>query len=71
MAEESDQPVTVLSTRDPLLLGLAKSLLDEAGVLNVTIGENFRTPIYQLLVEIQVRQEHVEEARKILEDLEE
>ena len=71
MAAASDQPVTVLSTRDPLLVGLAKSLLDEAGILNVTIGENLRTPIYQFLVEIQVRQEDLEEARKILEELEE
>lgn len=74
MAKNSDQLVTVLSTSDPFLIPLAKSLLDDANIPYVTQGETLQGLGFGQSfgpVEIQVLGESVEEARRILEALEE
>ncbi|MCZ6636370.1 MAG: DUF2007 domain-containing protein [bacterium] len=74
MAKNSDQLVTVLATSNPFLIPLAKSLLDDADIPYLTRGETLQgLGLGQAFgpIEIQVLGENIEEARTILEDLEE
>ena len=82
MTADPDDPTTVLATGDPLLLGLAKSLLDDAGIIYVTKGEALQEVIgvgrfgigmnpIAGPVELQVRSEDAGEARRIVSDLDE
>jgi hypothetical protein len=65
-----DGPVTVLATRDPGLVAVAKSLLDASDIDYVAKGENLQNvPPFSPWVEIQVRAEDVAEAKALLADL--
>lgn len=63
-------PVTVLTTRDPVVLAVAKSLLDAADIPYFAKGEDVQnlTP-FVLWVELQVGADDVAEARMLLADL--
>ena len=75
----SHEPVTVLSTGDPALLAVAKSLLEEAGIPFFAKGEAIQdlVGLGRLAgfnpavgaVELQVRPEDAEDARARLRDL--
>ena len=77
--QTSDGPVTVLSTGDPALLAVAKSLLEEADIEFFAKGEavqdlvgggrlgGFNPAVGP--VELQVAPEHADEARALLRDL--
>jgi len=80
MGQSTDEPVTVLATGDPLLLGLAESLLDEVGITYVAKGEALQdvigvgrfgigmNPIVGP-VELQVHPDDAARARELLRDL--
>ena len=75
MEEEERHPngspaVTVLTIRDPGVLAVAKSLLDEAGIEYFAKGEDVQnlTPL-MLWVELQVSTNDEAEARTLLADL--
>jgi Putative prokaryotic signal transducing protein len=63
-------PVTVLTVRDPGVLAVAKSVLDEAGIEYFAKGEDVQhlTPL-MLWVELQVGAPDEAEARTLLADL--
>lgn len=64
------EPVTVLVTRDPGLLAVAKSLLDAASIPYFAKGENLQTfPPYLMWVELQVPATEGAEAKALLADL--
>lgn len=66
----ADGPVTVLSTSDPGLLGVAQSLLEAAGIEYFTKGDNQRiVPPFAGWVELQVAAGAAAEARALLADL--
>ena len=64
------RPVTVLTVRDPGVLAVAQSLLDEAGIPYFAKSENSAnvTP-FLIWVELQVGSDDAEEARALLADL--
>jgi hypothetical protein len=66
----ADGPVTVLTVRDPGVLALAQSLLDDAGIQYFAKGEDTRN-LYPFLswVELQVATDDAEKARALLADL--
>ena len=63
-------PVTVLTVRDPGMLAVAQSLLDDADIPYLVKSENSRnlTPVL-IWVELQVAAEDAEDARALLADL--
>ncbi len=63
-------PVTVLTARDPGVLAVAQSLLDDADIPYVAKSENSSnvTP-FLIWVELQVDPDDAEEARALLADL--
>ena len=63
-------PVTVLTVRDPGVLAVAQSLLDDAGIPYLAKSENSRnlTP-FLIWVELQVAAEDADDARALLADL--
>jgi hypothetical protein len=63
-------PVTVLTVRDPGVLALAQSVLDDAGIQYFAKGEETQN-LYPFLtwVELQVAADDAEEARALLADL--
>jgi hypothetical protein len=67
---EGPAPVTVLTVRDPGVLAVAKSVLDEAGIEYFAKGEEVQnlTPL-MLWVELQVGADDEAEARTLLADL--
>jgi hypothetical protein len=80
MAKKNPKPVTVLSSVNPAIITVAKSLLNEAGIKYVIRDSNIKgisnsgNPLdaYSGLIEIQVTgDENIISARKILVDLEE
>jgi hypothetical protein len=76
----SDDPVTVLETGDPGLLGVARSLLESAGIPNFAQGEALQDlfGVGRLVgfnpvtgpVRLQVSADDAEEARAVLMQLE-
>jgi hypothetical protein len=67
---------TVLATRNPVVLAMAKSLLESAEIEYVTIGEQLQTimpglHMWGAPVRVQVRQEDEDDARECLSDLQE
>lgn len=73
--------VAVVSTGDPLLIALSKSLLDEASIPYVTMGETLQDLISpgrfglgfnQVAgpIELLVPEDHLEEALMLCDDLE-
>ena len=69
-SRRSDGPVTVLATRDPGLLAVAKSLLDANGIDYFAKGENLQNvPPFNPWIEIQVRAGDADEAKALLADL--
>lgn len=78
--DESVPPVTVLETGDPALLAVAKSLLEDAGILYFAKGEGtqdlfaagrFGTGFNPIIgaVQLQVAADDADEARERLRDL--
>ena len=67
---EGPAPVTVLTVRDPGVLAVAKSVLDEAGLEYFAKGEGVQnlTPL-MIWVELQVGADDEAEARTLLADL--
>lgn len=63
-------PVTVLVSRDPGLVAVAKSLLEAAGIHYFAKGENLQNvPPYLPWVELQVPASDGAEAKALLADL--
>jgi hypothetical protein len=68
--DEPAGPVTVLQTRDPGVLALAESLLDDAGIEHVTKGEFLQNVPGQIVwIELQVPGEDAAQAKMLLADL--
>ena len=70
MQPDSTGPVTVLTVRDPGVLAVAQSLLDDAGIAYFAKSENSAnvTP-FLIWIELQVEPDDAEEARALLADL--
>ena len=76
---DPDEPVTVLASSDPGLLGVAKSLLEEAGIPFAAINEQTQDLIgvgrvggFNVAigpVRIQVERARADEARELLREL--
>lgn len=76
--EEHDLLVTVLATRDPALIAIAKSLLDDADIQYLAKGEATNALFggaltgfnpTASLVQIQVHRDDAADARELLKDL--
>jgi hypothetical protein len=69
LTNDTDQLVTVLMTRDPALVALAKSILDGADIQFFVTGEILQGFGYGVFTEIRVCAEDVDNANQLLEDL--
>ena len=71
MASRSDsgEPVTVLETNDPGLLGVAKSVLEAAGIPFFAKGESLSIAFGGGPVKLQVPHEKAAEAETLLAEL--
>lgn len=76
--EDRESLVTVLSTRDPAVVAIAKSILDGAGIRYMAWGDTanalFAGALVGLsasasMVKIQVRQSEAEDAQELLREL--
>jgi hypothetical protein len=76
--EDRESLVTVLSTKDPVVVAIAKSILDGAGILYLAWGDTANALFggalvgfnaSASLVKIQVRQSVAEDACELLKDL--
>ncbi len=67
---QSSEPTTVLETNDPGLLGVAKSLLEAAGIPFFAKGEALSIAFGGGPVKLQVPGDKAAEARALLAELE-
>ncbi len=70
MEGDANELVTVLEPDNMAVIALAKSILDDAGILYVVAGDEALQNLYGVgQVKIQVAQERADEARGLLADL--
>jgi hypothetical protein len=66
---ETGEPVTVLETNDPGLLGVAKSVLEAAGITFFAKGESLSIAFGGGPVKLQVPHDNAAEAEALLSEL--
>lgn len=70
MEGDTNALVTVLEPNNPAVIALAKSILDDAEIPHVVMGDEALQSLYGVgLVQIQVPEEHAEGAQRLLVDL--